>query len=105
MILQEFSNYLQKHDKEIVENHSILKLLCAWVIAIQEKPAQNNVERIVQTEITYATNSKNEFLLIGKSKTGQKLVESLYNFALSYEQYVMQKWLEDKKASDFNKNL
>ena len=49
-----------------------------------------------------AENSAGDFFIVGKSDSGRVLVNALYNFALSYEHYIMSKWLQDKKANDFS---
>ena len=74
-------------------------------MSILERKPQNNVEKIVHAEIALAQNDYGEFLLVAKSKSGQKLTNALYNFALSYEQHLMRKWLHDKNANDFNKDV
>lgn len=101
MIIAEFATFLQQHDKEIIENKSTCSLLCCWVMEILERKPKNNVEKIIHTEIACAKNECGEFFLVAKSKSGQKLTQALYNFALSYEQHLMRKWLENKNASDF----
>ena len=50
-----------------------------------------------------AENNSGDFLIVGKSDSGRVLVNALYNFALSYENYIMQKWLSDKNPKDFEK--
>ena len=50
-----------------------------------------------------AENKSGDFFIVGKSESGRVLVKALYNYALSYEHYIMSKWLEDKKANDFEK--
>ena len=101
MIIAQFAKFLQRHDKEIVKKKSTCSLLCAWIMAILEKHPKTNVEKIIHTEIACAKNSQGEFFLIARSKSGQKLMNSLYNFALSYEQHLMRKWLSDKQPRDF----
>lgn len=101
MIIAEFAKFLQHHDMEIIKNKSTCSLLCAWIIAILEKRPKTNVEKIIHAEIACAKNKQGEFLLVARSKSGQKLTNALYNFALSYEQHLMRKWLSDKKPKDF----
>lgn len=102
MIIAEFAKYLQQHDDEIIEHKSSCSLLCAWVLSILERKPKNNVEKIVHAEIDCARNENGEFLIVAKSESGQKLMQALYHFALSYEQHIMRKWLNDKKTNDFN---
>ena len=50
-----------------------------------------------------AQNKSGDFLITGKSESGRILVKALYNYALSYEHYIMSKWLENKTPDDFKK--
>ena len=104
MILQEFSKYLQEKNIDITTNKtSTTKLLCDWIKIVINKNPKNHVDKIIHKEIMLAENTSGDFLIIGKSESGRVLVNALYNFALSYENYILSKWLLDKKASDFKK--
>ena len=104
MILQEFSKYLQKNNDEIVSNKkTTVTLLCEWIQIIINKTPKNNVKKIIHTEIMLAKNKSGDFFITGKSESGRVLVNALYNFALSYENFIMQKWLSDKNPKDFLK--
>lgn len=102
MILTEFSKYLQNNEQEIVDKKSCTSLLGLWVKAILGKKPKTNVEKIIHAEISLATNKAGDYLLVAKSESGRTLTNALYNFALSYEQHVLKKWLQDKQPSDFN---
>lgn len=102
MILKEFAKFLQEREQEIIENKSCTSLLGHWIKNILEKKPKTNFEKIIHTEITLAKNKLGDYLLVAKSESGRKLTNALYNFALSYEQHVMNKWLQDKKPEDFN---
>ena len=103
MILNEFSKYLQANTKKIIsEKVSTTKLLCDWIKIVIYKNPKSNIEKIVHKEITLAENKSGDFLIVGKSPSGRVLVNALYNFALSYEHYIMQKWIADKKPADFS---
>jgi hypothetical protein len=104
MILAEFAKFLQQNDEKIIKSHSSCSLLCDWIIEILERKPTNNVEKVIHAEIACAKNEVGEFFLVAKSDSGQKLTKALYNFALSYEQHLMRKWLENKKSSDFLNN-
>ena len=104
MIISEFAKFLQKHDEEIIKNKSTCSLLCSWIIEILEKRPVSNVEKIIHAEIACAKNENGEFFLVAKSKSGQVLTRALYHFALSYEQHLMRKWLENKSSEDFRKD-
>mgnify|MGYP007066781984 CR=1 FL=1 len=96
MILKEFSDFLKNNEQK-----PSVSLLYAWLKMKIESPAKSNVDRILQKEIYIAKNKAGNFLFIGKSPSGRNLMESLYNFALSFEQQKMARWLHDKKANDF----
>ena len=51
-----------------------------------------------------AQNKSGDYLIVGKSDSGRVLVNALYNYALSYEHYIMGQWLQNKKPQDFNSN-
>ena len=99
MILKEFSKYLQENkDKNSVE------LLNEWIIERLNRPSLDKVDNILKAELYYAKNNNNRTLIIAKSETGRTLINALYNFSLSFEQYKLAKFLHDKKSTDFNIN-
>ena len=96
MILKAFSVYLQQHKEDIIKNKTTAtKLLCAWIKDILHKIPRKHVEKIVHTEIMLAENKAGDFLIVGKSPSGRVLVKALYNYALSYEHYILTKSLDD----------
>jgi hypothetical protein len=102
MILEEFSKYLQEHKEEIVAGDTTAtKLLCEWIRQIIHQNPRENMDKIIHTEIMLAENKTGDFLIVGKSESGRTLVNALCNFALSYENYLMSRWLADKKPDDF----
>lgn len=101
MILTEFSKYLQDNEQEIVQQKTCTTLLSHWIKSILERKPKTNVDKIIHQEIALAKNNVGDYLLVAKSESGRTLTNALYNFALSYEQHVLNKWLEDKKPSDF----
>lgn len=102
MILREFSKFLQDRNNDLIANNTTsTKLLCDWIKFVINKNPKNHVDKIVHKEIMLAENSSGDFFIVGKSESGRVLVNALYNFALSYENYIMQKWLSDKKPEDF----
>ncbi len=102
MILQDFSEFIQNYyEEKQEEDKTPLFLLFFWMKNKVETPARNNIDRIIQKEIYLAKNKAGDFLLIGKSPSGRKLVDSLYNFALSFEQQQYARWLHNKKPEDF----
>ena len=102
MILTAFSKYLQEHNDDLIQNKTTsTKLLCEWIRAVVYKNPKNNVDKIIHREIMLAENSSGDFLIVGKSESGRVLVNALNNFALSYDNYLMSKWLADKKPHHF----
>ncbi len=103
MILNEFSKYIQSKNEDITSGKSTgTKILCDWIKIVINKNPKNHVDKIVHKEIMLAENKSGDFLIVGKSESGRTLVNALYNYALSYEHYIMSKWLENKKPQDFN---
>lgn len=103
MILKEFAKYMQEREQEIINEKSCNMLLGQWIKSVLERKPKNNVEKIIHKEISLATNKAGDYLLVAKSESGRVLTNALYNFALSYEEHIMRKWLQDKKPQDFKK--
>jgi len=102
MILREFATYIQSRKDEITGGSTTaVKVLCDWIRLVITKNPKGHVDKIVHTEIMLAENEAGDFFIVGKSESGRKLVNALYNFALSYEHYIMQQWLSNKKPDDF----
>lgn len=105
MILSEFAKYLQQFNDEITQNKtSATKKLCEWIKLVINKNPKNHIDKIVHKEIMLAENQQGEFLIVGKSESGRVLVNALYKYALSYENFLMSRWLENKKPDDFKNN-
>lgn len=101
MILSEFAKYLQTKDQEILDKESGINFLGLWIKSVLEKKPSTHVEKIIHKEITLAKNKVGDYLIVAKSDSGRVLTNALYNFALSYEQHLLKRWLEDKNANDF----
>lgn len=103
MILNEFAKYLQQFNDEITSNQTTAtKKLCEWIKLVINKNPKNHIDKIVHKEIMLAENSVGEFLIVGKSESGRILVNALAEFALSYENFLLSRWLENKKPKDFD---
>lgn len=104
MILREFATFLQNKNDDIIANKTTTtKLLCEWIKFVINKNPKNHVGKIVHKEIMLAQNKSGDFFIVGKSESGRILVNALYNFAMSYEHYILSKWLIDKKPKDFER--
>ena len=53
-------------------------------------------------EISFKKDRNGQIFFIGKSETGENLINALYNFALSFDQQNFNRWLHNVKASDFH---
>lgn len=100
MIIKAFSDHIKTFEAEI----PAVILLSAWLREKLAKKPENNVERIIHSEIGLLKNKRGVFMLIGKSDSGRVLVQSLYEYALSYDHHKFNKWVHDIKASDFAKD-
>ena len=95
MILTEFAKFLQDYNEELMTHKTTpLALLHEWLYKVINKNPKSNVEKIVHKEILYCKNDSGDYLIVGKSDSGRKLVTSLINFANSYKNYNHAKWLE-----------
>lgn len=97
MILQEFSDFLKQNDEL-----SATKSLFLWLCSKRTNNPISNVEKIINKELYFAKNKRKDVLVIAKSDSGRKMMKALYNFALSYEQYKLAKWLHNKNSGNFN---
>ena len=103
MILTEYAKFLQLHNNELITHSTTaLKLLYKWLSEIIYKNPKNNVEKVIHKEVLFAKNNSGDYIIIGKSVSGRKLVTALINFAKSYENYNHAKWLEQTEQT-FNK--
>lgn len=98
MILKEFSTYLQS----IEVKKPVVEILSEWLKEkLEIKTPSNNPERILNTELCLFKNPQGKFIIVSKSPSGESLLNSLYNFALSYQQVLFARWTHETKASDF----
>ncbi len=110
MIIEAFAKYLQGSNPE----HSAVSVLVRWLWERLTLPAQNNVDRVIKHEVSIQrsedgifSNPKEEFQADAKytfvpcSESGSRLLKSLYEYAMSYEQQKWSRWVHCVKASDF----
>ena len=99
MILKEFSEYLQANESE-----SSVKLLYRWLKEKLQVLPVTNVDKVIKTELYTAENAYGDFLIIAKRESGRKLMQALYNFALSYEHQKVARDVHNlKNPEDLNK--
>lgn len=97
MIIRAFSEYIRQFDDDIETN----VLLFGWLKGRLSQKAECNVTKVIQKEISLLSDENCNVTFTGKSKTGTKLLDSLYKYADSYEQQKFTRWVHDLKASDF----
>ena len=96
MILKEFSEYLLSNTDE-----SSVKLLYKWLRNKLEVLPVTNVDKIIKAELYTAKNSYGDFLIIAKRESGRKLMQALYNYALSFEHQKVARDIHNSKPDDF----
>jgi len=115
MILEAFAKYLQTADSSV----SSTAILSRWLWERLTLPAETIVDQVLQHELkflrvrhaggqplAYHLNatpgySPLYYVFQGNSPSGLRLLASLYEFSLSYEQQKWARWVHSLKASDF----
>ena len=97
MILKAFSQHLHKINAEV----PAVIFLSKWLRENISKKPENNVEKILNRELSLFKNKRGFFMITARSDSGRQLLESLYEFALSYDSHKFNRWLHKLKASDF----
>ena len=97
MIVGAFAEYLKEFDDDMPTN----VLLFGWLKARLSQKPECLITKVIHEEISLISDDECNITFAGKSKTGIQLLESLYNFADSYEQQKFTRWVHSLKASDF----
>ncbi len=100
MILEAFSKVL--HEERARTGDSAENILHDW---LQDQLAcydaeLDNVTRVIQTEVAML-NISGQIVFTGRSTTGQTLLDSLYLYCDSYEQWQFRRWLHHAKPHSF----
>lgn len=115
MIIEAFAQYLKEVDPEVPATCALAR----WLWQKLNNPPESNVDRVLHCEIkiVHADRSSKHSLRLAASEdgpcyvfnsssdSGLKLLQSLYHYALSYEQQKWARWVHWVKASDFNEGL
>jgi len=75
--------------------------LQTWIKRILAKKPENHVENVIHTEFFLQKTNNDTTIVAANSKTGRQLLQSLYNFCLSYENFLFARWLHKKSVNDF----
>ena len=96
MIIKAFAEALHK-----AGNKEPCEFLQLWLKEILLKTPQNHVENVIHTEFHLKTTSEGITIVASDSTTGKNLMQSLYNFCLSYENFLFARWIHKKNVNDF----
>ena len=98
MILKAFADALH-----LEGNAEPCKFLQVWLKKILLKKPENHVENVIHTEFFLQKTSDNTTIVASDSPSGRNLMQSLYNFCISYENFLFARWLHKKNVNDFTK--
>ena len=115
MILEAFAKYLQSADPGLPATD----ILARWLWERLSIPPESAVDKVLHCEIAFAAYKKGgkeclrfstgekgpSYVFKGLSESGRKLLNALYQYALSYEQQKWSRWVHKVKASDFNQRF
>lgn len=104
VILEAFAEYLHASDQSLPAT----EILSRWIKERLDAPVITNVDRVLHCEISIATqtvapsiNDGKQLAFKGTSKSGRRLLKSLYEYCQSYEQQKWARYIHNLKASDF----
>ena len=114
LILEAFAEYLQVADDKIPATD----ILARWLWERLSIPPETVVDRVLHCEIQLSlakgvrkgpsyeaegagVRAKPTYVFTGNSASGRRLLKSLYEYCLSYEQQKWARWVHSVKASDF----
>lgn len=101
MILEAFSEVL--HDRYRRHGQASEDILRQWLFDYLGQPVDETcqISRVLHTEIELSPGLSGEPRFVGKSPSGQILLESLFQYCKSYENWQFSRWLHHLRASDF----
>ena len=117
MILEAFAAYLHAADPNVCATD----VLARWLWERLTAPPTNNVDRVLHCEMAISAakptgreanqdflpryeraGARQAYIFKGTSESGRRLLKSLYEYCLSYEQQKWARFVHGLKASDFN---
>jgi hypothetical protein len=98
MIVRAFSKYIKQFNDDSIPTDV---LLYGWLKDNLTRKPGCNITKVIHAEISLLSDEDCNIKFMGKSKTGIKLLETLYNYSKSYDQQKFSRWVHDLKASDF----
>ncbi len=107
MILEAFSGKLKKDYSGSKQAEALLHEWLTEILSqktLKETSARNPdealVHQVIQTEIACVTMD-DDVWFVGRSETGASLLEALYSYCKSYDNWQFSRWLHHLQASDF----
>jgi len=95
MILEEFSKFLNLNNEKPVE------VLTFWLVKKLGSQKQDRITQAIQKELYFAKNKYGNFMIMGKSPSGRRLLKTLYNYAVGYENQNTSRFIHNLKPKDF----
>ncbi len=125
MILEAFAQYLQSAEPTTPAP----EVLVRWLWEKLSAPPENNVDKVIHAEIGFVVTARKRgagaalipeltrtkfdrgafgemgatYIFKSNSASGKRLLRSLYEYSLSFEQQRWARWIHGLKASDFNR--
>ena len=114
VILEAFAEYLHKADPNVPAPN----ILARWLWERLSGPPETLTDRVLRSEIELKPERRSRkggetptqslvwgpgLTFVGTSSSGKRLLRSLHDFSLSYEQQKWSRWVHGVKATDFNK--
>jgi hypothetical protein len=107
VILEAFAEYLHAADQSLPAT----EVLSRWIKERLDAPVLTNVDRVLHCEISMAKESEisaasesaqaRKLVFRGNSKSGRRLLKSLFEYCQSYEQQKWARYVHNLKASHF----
>lgn len=105
MILEAFAEYLHAADQSLPAT----EVLSRWIKERLDAPVLTNVDRVLHCEISiikeesaaFESSQARKLVFRGNSKSGRRLLKSLFEYCQSYEQQKWARYVHNLKASHF----
>lgn len=111
VILEAFAKYLHQADPQ----SSAEEILARWLWERLSVPPESNIDRVLHCELAllrsgyegrgalslYSGRKGVVYVFAPLSESGRRLLKSLHQYSLSYEQQKWSRWVHYIKASDF----
>lgn len=106
MILEAFAQHLraQTGSRYPQASQKPEQILYEWLLDRLSVPPEaiDPIGNILHTEIAIR-DCNGHYILEGRSDTGHRLLNSLYQFCRSYDHWQFSRWVHEVRASDFKK--